>query len=380
MISGERFSVIYRLLSADQQEARQKAWDICLEQTVEFPEELVPAGMIRDDIVGRIEALTPISAGVYQAVISYAVETAANEFTQLLNVVFGNSSIKPGIRVERLELPQVLLSQYAGPRFGRAGLRQLLGVSSRPLLFTALKPMGLNPAQLAGMAYQCAMGGIDIIKDDHGLTNQVFAPFRERVTACVEAVEKANARTGRQTIYVPNITAPANEVVARARLAKTLGAKGVMLSPAITGLDVMKFLAEDDEFGLPVISHPAFQGSYVTAHDNGISHFALFGQITRLAGADVVIYPNFGGRFSFSREECQDIVRGTCTDMGQIKPIFPSPGGGMSLDRIGELMAVYGNEVIFLVGGGLFKRGPDLEENCRYFRDIVSTFSNIGGN
>jgi ribulose-bisphosphate carboxylase large chain len=380
MISGERFSVIYRLISADEQEARQKAWGICLEQTVEFPEELVPAGMIRDDIVGRIEALAPISAGVYQAVISYAVETTANEFTQLLNVVFGNISIKPGIRVERLELPQALLSQYGGPRFGREGLRKLLGVSGRPLLFTALKPMGLSPAQLADMAYKCAMGGIDIIKDDHGLTNQVFAPFRERVTACVEAVEKANAQTGRQTIYVPNITAPANEVVARAKLAKTLGAKGVMLSPAITGLDVMKFLAEDAEFGLPVISHPAFQGSYVTSHNNGISHFALFGQITRLAGADVVIYPNFGGRFSFSREECQDIVSGTCVNMGQIKPIFPSPGGGMSLDRIGELMAVYGNEVIFLVGGGLFKHGPDLIENCRYFHDMVSNFSNTGGN
>lgn len=379
MTGGERFSVVYRLTGSSEQEARQKAWDICLEQTVEFPEELIPAGMIRDEIVGRIESLEPISSGSYQTVISYAVETAAGEFTQLLNVVFGNISIKPGIRVERLDLPPSLLSQYQGPRFGREGLRKLLGVSGRPLLFTALKPMGLTPAKLAAMAYQCAVGGIDIIKDDHGLTNQVFAPFPDRVAACVDAVEKANARTGRQTIYVPNITAPANEVVTRAKLAKTLGAKGVMLSPALTGLDVMKLLADDAEFDLPVISHPAFQGSYVTAQANGISHFALFGQIPRLAGADAVIYPNFGGRFSFSREECLDIVRGTCEEMGRIKPIFPSPGGGMSLDRIGELMAVYGSEVIFLVGGGLFKHGPDLEENCRYFRAMVSNFSNTGG-
>lgn len=370
MISGERFSVVYRLVG-DEREAHRKAWDICLEQTVEFPEELVPAGMIRDDIVGRIEDFKPISQGLHQATISYAVETAAGEFTQFLNVVYGNISIKPGYRVERLELPESMLSQYQGPRFGREGLREILGVKGRPLLFTALKPMGLSTGQLAEMAYKCALGGIDIIKDDHGLTNQIFAPFDERVHRCVEAVEKANGQTGGSCIYVPNITAPADKIIARAKKAKELGAGGLIISPAITGLDIMRILSSDDELNLPIFSHPAFQGSYVTSQENGISHFALFGQITRLAGADAVIYPNFGGRFSFSREECQAIVRGTSVEMGSIKKIFPSPGGGISLDRIEGLLELYGKEVIFLVGGGLFKHGADLTENCRYFSQMV---------
>ena len=137
----------------------------------------------------------------------------------------------------------------------------------------------------------------------------------------------------------------------------------------------MKVLADDDDLAIPIFSHPAFQGSYVTSPDNGISHFALFGQLTRLAGADTVIYPNFGGRFSFSREECAAIVRGTAVEMGPIKKIFPSPGGGISLDRIEELLELYGKEVVFLVGGGLFKHGADLTENCRYFHKIVSKFT-----
>lgn len=371
MISGERFSVVYRL-TGDEKEAHRKAWDICLEQTVEFPEELVPAGMIRDEIVGRIEDFRPVSENVYEATVSYAVETTANEFTQFLNVVFGNISIKPGYRVERLELPDALLGQYRGPRFGRDGLRELLGVKTRPLLFTALKPMGLNPGQLADMAYQCALGGIDIIKDDHGLTDQVFAPFDERVYRCVEAVAKANGETGQHCIYVPNITAPADKIFKRAKTAKDLGAKGLVVAPAITGMDMMRILADDDDLAIPIFSHPAFQGSYVTSPDNGISHFALFGQLTRLAGADAVIYPNFGGRFSFSREECADIARGTAVEMGAIKKIFPSPGGGISLDRIDELLELYGREVVFLVGGGLFKQGADLTENCRYFNRKVN--------
>ncbi|MEQ8236743.1 MAG: ribulose 1,5-bisphosphate carboxylase large subunit, partial [Syntrophomonadaceae bacterium] len=101
------------------------------------------------------------------------------------------------------------------------------------------------------------------------------------------------------------------------------------------------------------------------------SHYALFGQLTRLAGGDGTIYPNFGGRFSFSREECQSIVQGAAVPMGHLKPIFPCPGGGMSMENIPEMIEVYGREVVFLVGGGLFKHGPDLVENCRYFRSLV---------
>ncbi len=370
MIAGERFSVVYRL-TGNTEEAQRKARDICLEQTVEFPAELVPKGFIREQVVGRIESMAQIGGDIHEAEISYAVETTAGELTQLLNVIFGNISIKPGIKVESLRLPAALLEAYRGPRFGRQGLRDRLGVQDRPLLFTALKPMGLSARQLAEMAYKCALGGIDIIKDDHGLTNQCFASYAERVALCAGAVEKANRVTGQNAIYVANVTAPAGEVFPRAQQAKEAGAGGLMAAPALLGLDAMRQLADDDRVGLPIFSHPAFQGSYVLNKDSGISHYALFGQITRLAGADAVIYPNFGGRFSFSRAECAAIVRGTAAEMAHLKPIFPSPGGGMSLDSIEEMLAVYGREVIFLVGGGLFRHGPDLVENCRHFRRLI---------
>ena len=104
--------------------------------------------------------------------------------------------MQPGIRVLRLDLPPSLLQQFKGPRFGREGLRALLGVADRPLLGTALKPMGLPAADLADLAYQLALGGVDIIKEDHGLTDQPFAPFAERVPRCAEAVARANRQTG----------------------------------------------------------------------------------------------------------------------------------------------------------------------------------------
>ena len=391
-ITGERFSVVYRIVGTETA-ALAVARDICIEQTIEFPEECVTEGAIRDFIFGRIEKMERYresgkeneepenfnkiieqclkdSSESYLVEISYALEICAAEFTQLLNVIFGNISIKPGIRVEKILLSPSLLGLFRGPRFGRAGLRQILEVPKRPLLFSALKPMGLSARELARLAYQFALGGIDIIKDDHGLSDQKFAPFAERVKLCSEAVHKANQETGRRTIYVPNVTAPARLLLSRAQLAKEYGVGGLLIAPGLVGLDYMKELAEDDSIALPIFSHPAFQGSYVLG-DAGISHYALYGQLMRMAGADAVIYPNFGGRFSFSQAECRQIVEGTAVEMGHFKPIFPTPGGGISIRSIAALAEFYGSEVIFLMGGGLFTSGEDLVENCRHFRELV---------
>jgi ribulose-bisphosphate carboxylase large chain len=57
--------------------------------------------------------------------------------------------------------------------------------------------------------------------------------------------------------------------------------------------------------------------------------------------------------------------------MGHIRPIMPLPGGGMTRERIADLKMMYGTEVIFLVGGGLHKMGPDLAENVRQLIESV---------
>jgi ribulose-bisphosphate carboxylase large chain len=370
-LSGERFTVTY-LVHGDEASARAVVEAIREEQSVEFPLDLLPAGDIPDQILGRVESFEHAGEQRYRARISYANEIAGSELPQLLNVIFGNSSIKPGILVEWLDLSPGVLAAFKGPRFGRQGLRERLGNPERPLLCTAIKPMGLSAEALAEIAYQCALGGIDIIKDDHGLADQRFSPFKERVGRCAEAVEKANRETGGHAIYVPNVTGPILEMPDMARYARDAGAGGLMVSPGLSGYDIMRTLAEDDALGLPIVAHPTFNGSYVTCPQQGISHAVLYGQIARLAGADASIYPNYGGRFSFSKEECISIVRGTETPMGHIKPCFPTPGGGMSLERLPEMYEVYGQDVIYLIGGALHRSG-NLAESSRNFVSMVTT-------
>ncbi len=366
----ERFTVTYQILD-NEANARERVRIICFEQTVEVWEELVPDGFIRDHILGQLVNFSNINKNCYQAEISYAIETTAFELTQFLNVLFGNSSIKTGIRVTNIDFNSQLLNQFSGPRFGTKGLRDLVNVYDQPLLSTALKPMGKLPQELAALAYQFALGGVDIIKDDHGLTNQSFCPFEERVQACAEAVAQANQQTGKHCIYVPNISAPAHEIQRRVNYAQKMGVGGLLIAPGLVGFDTIRMLAKDDTVNLPLIGHPAFLGSMVVNQSSGIEQGVLFGQLHRLAGADATIYPNYGGRFGFGQTECQSIAYHCQTPLGNYPAILPMPGGGMTADNIPDMLDLYGHDVIFLIGGALYTHSPNLVDNVHHFLKLI---------
>lgn len=367
-----RFSVTYAIQST-LSEAKKKAFGICVEQTIEFPYELVKDRHIKNTIVGKITSIKKSGPSLFIAEISYDESTAGHEFTQLLNVIFGNTSIKPGIRVESINLSPGILEHFKGPRFGVAGLRKLTHAHDRPLLCSALKPMGLFPAKLADMAYKFARGGIDLIKDDHGLADQAFSPFNKRVSLVAAAVKKANKEICGHCLYAPNITADGDmEILRRAKHAKQAGAGALVISPGLTGFNAVREIAGNASINLPVLFHPALLGSFTSSKNSGLSHYVLYGQIARLCGADIVIFPGYGGRFSFSKQECRNISEGCKIKMGNLKPALTGPGGGMTLQHMPELKRFYGNDVVFLMGGGLFSYEKDLPQSVRTFRSLVS--------
>ncbi len=368
--SGELIVVEY-MLHTSKKDSLSLAENICYEQTVEFPPDIVPPGDIQEKVVGKIISLEAVDASHHRALISFAVELTGFQFTQFLNVIFGNCSLFPGVRIAGLRLPDLFLDAFKGPRFGRSGLREALGVYGRPLLTTAIKPQGLSSKELAAETGQFARGGIDIIKDDHGLCDQPFSPFIERVNYCSEAVRRANSKTGFKTRYMPSLSGPADKVLDWAHKAKDAGAGGFLLSPGLVGWDMVRMIAEDDSLGLPIMCHPTFLGSFVTSPDNGISHSVIFGTLARLAGADLTVFPNYGGRFSFTREECRAIAHATEEPFGQHTAIFPAPGGGMTIERIPEIIKFYDGEVALLVGGGLHWGNTTLEKKCLALRSSL---------
>lgn len=367
-ISGERFTVSYRILGSEK-EVLEKAKNLCVEQTVEFPAQHIDCETIQSDIIGRIENVADMENGWFRVTVSYAEETVGEDFPQFLNVLFGNSSILPDITLERVDLSPGLKKLFPGPRYGVEGLREKLNAKGRPFTFSALKPMGLPPRALAEIAYGLALGGIDLIKDDHGLMDQPFAPFRERVQAVTEAVKRANEETGGHTAYIPNVSGSCLRMADRVKLAEDCGAGGVMLAPGLVGFDMFHSVSQSTK--LIVVGHPAFIGANIDRGKGGIDCACLIGQLPRLAGADIMVFPNFGGRFSLTQEQCRQISDMAREDIEGIKPMVPCPAGGMSVEKVEMMREFYGQDVALLIGGSLLTQPGALADNCRIFKEKI---------
>ena len=235
------------------------------------------------------------------------------------------------------------------------GLRELTGAHGRPLLCTALKPLGLSAPQLAQLTYGFARAGVDLIKDDHSLVDQTSAPFAERVERCQEAVVRANDETGGNALYFPNVTSDPSQMMERAGAARRAGCRGVLVNALPAGLGAVGEIAATT--GLAIMSHPALAGAFFQA-DHGFAPELLLGELFRVAGSDAVIYPNVGGRFTFSAATCAAINARLRAPLGPVAPAFPAPGGGIDAARVPQWIERYGADTIFLIGGSLYAQ-PD---------------------
>lgn len=363
------------LVTAAPDRIEQEANAIALEQTVEVPRSLVTDPAISEHVVGRIASIQPADPTAdgrtrFAVVIHYNPELANGQLPQLLNLVYGNISIKNHIRLVDLGLPHALLSRFHGPNNGTAGVRELLGVHGRPLLMTALKPRGSSVAALAAMAGAFARGGGDMVKDDHNLVDDSLEDFTARVTACHQAVEAANAVTGRNCLYLPNVCVRFDQLEEHLLAVVRAGIRGILISPMLVGLDAVRWAAE--KFGLLICTHPTASGTFFHDRVHGITPAVLLGTMFRLAGADISVFPNAGGRFGFSVEECLDIGKALAAPLGGLKPALPAPAGGMQFDNVPAMARQYGRDAVFLVGGALLSRGPDLAASTAELLEAVN--------
>jgi ribulose-bisphosphate carboxylase large chain len=356
-------------LTGDVRDARSRAEALAVEQSHEFPPELAPAKAApsRAHVVGLEEAGPDLAL----ATVEFPDDLAGDELTQLIVMVFGNCALLPGVRLVDLDVPAELArAMGGGPALGVAGVRRVLGVPERPILATALKPVGLPTEDLADLARAFAEGGIDLIKDDQGLGNQRWAPYAKRVPRIAEAVAAGNATSGHAARYLPCFDSPPELVEERLRIALDAGAGGLLVVPGVGGLPLLRWLARNTPDDLVLLAHPALLGSLAVSPTAGIAPDVLYGLLLRLAGADAAIFPSFGGRFSFTPGECRAIADGCARPFAGLPASLPAPGGGMSPDRVPELIDFYGRDVVLLIGGELHRTGDPRAASER-FRALV---------
>ncbi|WP_375406142.1 RuBisCO large subunit C-terminal-like domain-containing protein [uncultured Amnibacterium sp.] len=358
-------------LTGDVRDARSRAEALAVEQSHEFPPDLAPvkAAPSRAHVVGLEERGPDLAL----ATVEFPDDLAGDELTQLMVMVFGNCALLPGVRLVDLDVPAALAAAMGGgPALGVEGVRRALGVPDRPILATALKPVGLPTEDLAGLARQFAEGGIDLIKDDQGLGNQRWAPYAERVPRIAEAVAAGNAVSGHSARYLPCFDAPPELVEERLRIALDAGAGGLLVVPGVGGLPLLRWLARNTPDDFVLLAHPALLGSLAVSPTSGIAPGVLYGSLLRLAGADAAIFPSYGGRFSFTQDECRAIADGCAGPFAGLPASLPTPGGGMSPDRVPELVDFYGRDVVLLIGGELH-RGGDPRGSSERFRALVES-------
>ena len=357
----DRILATYRI-TANESESRVRADALAAEQSVEMPVGAIADKRIVDEVVATVESIRPL-AGEFEVVLGIAPATTGNEASQLVNMLFGNCSLQPEVELIDVQLPAGYEKAFPGPRFGIDGIRKLAGARTRALTCTALKPQGSSPETLAQLARTFALAGIDVIKDDHGIANQAYAPFERRVPAVQRAIAEANRETGGRTLYAPTFSGGPRALAEQARIAKESGVRMALVAPMLIGLPAFVELQVD--LDIPVMAHPAFAGA------GRIAPPLLLGKLFRLLGADATIFPNHGGRFSYSRATCHAIAAAARDPWLSLRPTFPVPAGGMTLDRVPEMLEGYGADTMLLIGGGLLSAGEKLLERAKEFVTAV---------
>jgi ribulose-bisphosphate carboxylase large chain len=352
-----RLQAVY-LIRSDSQAIEARAHALAVEQSVEMPVNAIDDPFVHAQIIGQVDRITDKENGLFEVCIALASETVGNDPGQLLNMLFGNSSLHDDVVLSEVELPPALVESFGGPGQGAAALRERAGAGWRALTCAVLKPQGLPPAKLAELATGFARGGVDYIKDDHGLADQSYSPFCARLEAVVSALGRIDAAAGAR--YVPSLSGDLDAMRRQLEFARSAGVHTVVVAPMIMGWSGFNRLVRDNP-ETAFIAHPSMAGAA------RILPPLLLGKLFRILGADAVIFPNHGGRFGYSPDTCRALAREALSRRGALRACLPVPAGGMSTARVPEMLDFYGAQVMLLIGGALLAARRQLEQATAAF-------------
>ena len=355
-------------------EPEQAAAHLCSEQStaqwkrVDVEEDYRPqhaAKVIDLSVEARLEApsyaLDPPVVGAVHACrvrIAHPHRNFGPRLPNLISAVLGEGVyFAPSIPIVKLldiEFPASFLAHFQGPAFGVAGLRELLQIHDRPLLFGVIKPnIGLPPEPFAELAHEAWLGGLDIAKDDEMLADVEWSPLIRRAELLGAARNRAEAATGVPKMYLANITDEVDRLVELHDLAVARGANAVLINALPVGLSAVRMLRRHAQ--VPLVAHFPFIAACSRLPHYGV-HSRVLTKVQRLAGCDVVIMPGFGSRMMTSEAEVLENIA-ACLDpgFGDIAPCLPVPGGSDSAATLETVYRKIGHvDFGFVPGRGVF--------------------------
>jgi ribulose-bisphosphate carboxylase large chain len=312
--------------------------------------------------------------------LGHPVANFGPRLPNLLTVAAGEGAFfTPGIAAIRLEdvvFPPDYLQAFAGPRFGVAGLRALLGVLERPLICGVVKPnIGLAPADFAELAYQAWRGGADIAKDDEMQADVDYSPLLVRARETFERLRRAEAETGERKLFLANVTDEIDVLMEHHDGIFDLGGDrgAIMLNAVPVGLSAARMLSKRGR--LPLFAHFDMIAATSRVPTFGISTL-VWTRLQRLAGFDAIIMPGLGSRMGTSVDEvCRD-VRACLEPWGNIAPSLPLPGGSDWAGTLAPMVnTLQTRDFGIIPGRGIFGHPDGPAGGARSIRDAWELLS-----
>ncbi|MEU1973011.1 RuBisCO large subunit C-terminal-like domain-containing protein [Microbacterium sp. NPDC019599] len=261
------------------------------------------------------------------------------------------------IKLVDLDLPAAFGSRYAGPRFGVAGTRELMGRPDGAMIGTIVKPsIGLSPDDLASLVAELADAGVDFIKDDELQGNGPSAPLAERVRAVMPVLERHADRTGRKPMYAFNITDDIDRLEANHDLVVAAGGTCVMVVIPNVGLAGLEFLSRRTQ--VPIHGHRAGFGAISRSEQVGIG-FRAWQQLARLSGADHLHTNGISNKFYETDAEVRGSIAAVRAPLLGLAPTVPVLSSGQWAGLAHATYAAVGTADLLVLAGGGIHGHPD---------------------
>ncbi len=304
--------------------------------------------------------------------VAYPEVNIGSQIPMLLTSVVGNISMGGNIKLLDIRFPQKFVAGFKGPKFGIAGVREILGIPKRPLLNNMIKPCTGYPLELGAELFrQAALGGCDIIKDDELIADASFNSIEGRVKRYMEIEKQVYEETGEHTLYTVNITDKVPKVFDNAKRAIELGCNALMINYLAVGLPVMQALTEDPNINVPVLAHMDVAGAMYMSPLHGMSSHIVLGKLPRLAGADVVVIPAPYGKAPVIPDKFKNVAKNLTFPLYHLRPTFPMPSGGITPSMVPKAMADLGNDIVIGSGGGVHAHPQGPIAGGKAFRQAI---------
>lgn len=302
------------------------------------------------------------------------------QFPMLFTTIYGNISMGGPLKMVDVRFPKAFLKDFKGPKFGDVGIRKILGVKERPLLNNMIKPCVYSDPKIgADLAYQAAVGGCDIIKDDELIADVEFNPITERVTTFMEALDKADSEKGEKTLYTVNITDRVERMFELADIVQEHGANAIMVNHISVGYSALRKLAEDPSVKVPILGHMDLAGAFFQDPLSGISSPLILGKFGRIAGCDTIVHPAPYGKAPTTADRFKETARQMVMPMSNaphIKRTLPMPSGGITPSLVEKCVQDLGTNIMIGSGGGIHAHPEGPIAGAKAFRQAIDAVMN----